>query len=111
MLLVRIAFWVAVIAFLLPTAPDTAPRGNGPSGHVRTTSLEPQDAVNLSMAIGSDVAGFCGRNPQVCATARDAGRHIVSQVVFYGGAAFDWASEAAEDAARHQDNGGGGLGV
>lgn len=100
MLLVRLAFWIAIVAFLLPTAPDTqGPDTQGMAAAFGATSQEPrmdaQQAVALAVAAGSDVAGFCSRNPDVCALAREAGGHIVRQVTFYGAAAVDWVSETA----------------
>lgn len=55
MFLIRTAFWLVVLVLLLPTDKDQQNQIYGTA----------QTAVN-------DVAGFCDRNPQTCATSQEA---------------------------------------
>jgi hypothetical protein len=55
MFLIRTAFWLLILILLLPTDREQQARIYGTA----------QSAVN-------DVAGFCDRNPQTCATGQDA---------------------------------------
>lgn len=106
MFILRLAFWVAVVALVLPAAPDN-PTGDASfisanAGGAPASKFEAGDAVAIAMATGSDVMGFCDRNGAVCDAARGAGNHILRQVVYYGGLAIDWAETAADDARASQ---------
>jgi hypothetical protein len=74
MFLVRAAFWLTVVVFLLPGDPGTSSPAPG------VGALQALDAVQ---ATASDLSGFCGRNPDVCTTASAAGE-IFSEKVRYG---------------------------
>ena len=74
MFLIRAAFWLTVVVFLLPGDPQTGSQSPG------VGALQALDAVQ---ATASDVSGFCGRNPDVCTTASTAGE-IFSEKMRYG---------------------------
>lgn len=73
MFLIRAAFWLTVVVFLLPADRDT---GVAP----RVGALQALAAVQ---ATASDVSGFCDRNPDVCATG-SAAVEILSEKLRYG---------------------------
>jgi hypothetical protein len=56
--LMRAAFWLTIVIFLLPADPET---GEAP----RVGAIEALSAVH---ATATDFSGFCARNPDVCAT-------------------------------------------
>jgi len=93
MLILRIAFWVAVVAMLLPSAPSTAVVGPDGTPLAEEANFDPAEAVTLAMTTSSDVLGFCDRNRTVCDAAGDAGEHVLAQVIYYSGEAVSWAAE------------------
>jgi len=109
MLVLRIAFWIAVVAVLLPTAPSI-PSSDGAAQAAAgdpTQMEQPFDAgaaVDLAMNTGSDVLSFCERNAAVCDTVASGGSHVLNQVIFYTGEAMSWATQALIDA-RHPEGG------
>jgi uncharacterized protein DUF5330 len=68
MFLVRTAFWLVVLVLLLPTDKDQQNQIYGTA----------QTAV-------SDVAGFCDRNPQTCATSQEAFAVLVQKAQYGAG--------------------------
>ncbi len=100
MFLVRIAFWVTVVALLLPS-PDSATPSNGITGAPMTASFSDErvdeqlnltDVAGAAMASADDVLSFCDRNPQTCDTAWTIGVHVQAQVKHYGALALDWVA-------------------
>ena len=79
MFLIRAAFWLTIVVFLLPADPET---GEAP----RVGALQAIGAVH---ATASDLTGFCARNPDVCAT---------------GSAAFEILSEKLRNGVRFIQN-------
>ncbi len=65
MFLIRTAFWLVVLVLLLPTDEDQQKRIYGTA----------QAAVN-------DIAQFCDRNPQTCATGQDAFAVLVQKAQY-----------------------------
>ena len=55
MFLIRSAFWLLILVLLLPTDKD-----------------QQNKIYGTAEATVNDVAGFCDRNPQTCATGQDA---------------------------------------
>ncbi len=103
MFLIRIAFWVTVVALLLPS-PDTSitegPNSDGTSliGFTETDtyqSLELTDVAVAAMHSAEDVMTFCERNAAACDTGRAIFGHVQRQVTYYGGLAITWAAERA----------------
>ena len=62
MFLLRSAFWLTLVILLIPADPQT---GDAP----RVTMINAIVAVRATVA---DLSGFCGRNPDVCATGSAA---------------------------------------
>jgi hypothetical protein len=62
MFLLRAAFWLTIVVFLLPGDPDT---GEAP----RVGAFQALSAVQ---ATATDLSSFCRRNPDVCATGSAA---------------------------------------
>jgi len=98
MFLVRIAFWVTVVALLLP-APDNADPSSRIAGSPISASYRdemPAEPLNLNevagaaMASAEDVLTFCDRNPTTCETGLTIATHVQSQVLHYGGLAVSW---------------------
>jgi hypothetical protein len=73
MFLIRAAFWLTLVVFLLPADPGT---GQAP----RVGAFQALSAVQ---ATASDLSGFCDRNPDVCATG-SATFEILSEKVRTG---------------------------
>jgi len=104
-LLLRCAFWLTVLAFLLPS-PETPTRNDLSANGVQTTAFgrsEGQEAVDagemLTLAARSaqDVMGFCDRNRSVCDRGSAVVAHVIDQSVYYGSQAFVWLSEKARE--------------
>lgn len=100
MFLVRIAFWVTVVALLLPS-PDSGPSDKGISGAPMTASfsdgrveeqLNLTDVAGAAMASADDVLSFCDRNPQTCETGWTIAVHVQAQVKHYGALALEWVA-------------------
>lgn len=112
--ILRAAFWLTVLAFLLPTAGMQATAQNE-TGNDAIPTAYTQDAANaavddvdagemLSLAAQSagDVLGFCDRNPDVCSRGGAIVAHVARQGSYYGGQAFLWLTEKAR---QSQENG------
>ena len=65
MFLIRSAFWLLILVLLVPTDKDQQDKIYGSA----------EAAVN-------DVAGFCDRNPQTCATGEDAFEVLVQKAQY-----------------------------
>ena len=103
----RAAFWLTVLAFLLP-APDgagtvqTANRNGGivPASYdaaARENDIDAGEALALAARSAQDVMGFCGRNPEVCEKSHAIAGHVVRQATHYGSLALVWLTEKAKD--------------
>lgn len=108
----RAAFWLTVLAFLLPGAEEEGPSRNaaivgGPhhaAYHVESASppiavenIGAGDALALAARSAQDVMGFCGRNPEVCDKSHAIAGHIVRQTTHYGSMAIVWVTEKARE--------------
>jgi len=62
MFLIRSAFWLTLVILLIPADPQS---GEAP----RVTVM---NALMAAQATVADLSGFCGRNPEVCATGSAA---------------------------------------
>lgn len=102
MFILRIVFWVAVVALLLPTAPGVSPSGGDTAqaavGTNEDVTFDAGAAVNMAVSTGSDVLSFCERNEAVCNMVTTAGGHVVNQLIYYTGEAMSWATQALMDA-------------
>ncbi len=106
MFLVRLAFWITVVAILLP-APD-APDGVQTAGSGGATpaalyasnaerSLDISEVAGAAMASAEDVLSFCDRNPKACDTGLAIAGHVQRQVLYYGSLALSWAADQGSD--------------
>ena len=86
MFLLRAAFWLTVVVFLLPADSDT---GQAP----RVGAVQ---ALSAMQATASDFSGFCVRNPDVCATG-SAAVEILSEKFRTGARLVHNAFNAAGD--------------
>lgn len=117
MSLVKIAFWVTVVALLLPSPDSATPLqgiagAEGIAGTPLAASLNNEraeqqlnltDVAGAAMASADDVLSFCDRNPQTCDTAWTIAIHVQAQVKHYGALALDWAaSQQNSNTPAHQ---------
>ncbi|MCF8470539.1 MAG: DUF5330 domain-containing protein [Parvibaculum sp.] len=113
--ILRAAFWLTVLAFLLPVAGyESTPQPVGPAGftHAAYTGAQPApatpgdigagEALAIAARSAQDVMGFCGRNPDICDKGQAIVSHVMRQTVYYGGQAFVWLSEKARE--QQDDN-------
>lgn len=104
--ILRAAFWLTVLAFLLPTAGNQVTAQNDGKGGAMPASYvdgKPADDINAGEMLGlaaqsaGDVLGFCDRNPEVCSRGGAIVGHIARQGSYYGAEAFLWLTEKARD--------------
>jgi hypothetical protein len=104
--ILRAAFWLTVLAFLLPTAGIQATAQNGqvdgaiPASYVNGQPVDDVDAgemLSLAAQSAGDVLGFCDRNPQVCSRGSAILAHVARQGSYYGSQAFLWMTEKARE--------------
>ncbi|MBC7101646.1 MAG: DUF5330 domain-containing protein [Parvibaculum sp.] len=106
--ILRAAFWLTVLAFLLPAAGyemDPKPAGmEGYSSAALVTGAAPPtedigagEALTLAARSAQDVMGFCDRNPDICAKSHAIVGHVVRQTAHYGGMALTWLTEKARE--------------
>jgi hypothetical protein len=97
MFLIRAAFWLTVVVFLIPADPEAGREAP------RVGAIEALSAVQ---ATASDLSGFCARNPDVCATG-SATFEILSEKVRSGVRmiqnAFDAQASPGTDTLTGQD--------
>lgn len=110
--ILRSAFWLTVLAFLLPAANDdaTARIAGGYTAASLGTPPEPAapemgagEALTMAARSAQDVMGFCSRNPDICARSHDILGHVMRQTTHYGGMALVWLTDKAKE--HQQDNG------
>jgi hypothetical protein len=63
MFLLRMAFWLSIVVALIPVNPEDLSAGQRP-----VTTFE---TLGAAQAVVSDLAGFCERNVNACATGRE----------------------------------------
>ena len=111
----RAAFWLTVLAFLLPSAEDEGtPQTAALAGNIHQaayhegapprddTDIGAGDALALAARSAQDGMGFCSRNPEVCEKSHAIAGHIVRQTTYYGSMAVVWVTEKARE--RQQDS-------
>lgn len=107
MFLVRLAFWMTVLALLLP-APDEAVLASAPGGQALPASLSEAPSKDLELAevagaalsSAEDLMSFCDRNPATCETGQAVAHHVQRQFVYYGGRVFGWLAAKGAEVAR-----------
>jgi Family of unknown function (DUF5330) len=74
--LIRTAFWLLVIIVLLPT-----------------DGKQQSQVYGTAQAAVQDVAGFCDRNPETCATGKDAFDVLVTKAQFGASMLMDFVKQ------------------
>lgn len=112
----RAAFWLTVMAFLLPaagyeTASQPAAFDGGYSNAAFTggapalpaeNDIGAGEALAIAARSAQDVMGFCGRNPDICEKSHAIVGHVFRQTTYYGSKAVVWLTEKAKE--RQQDS-------
>lgn len=83
--LIRTAFWLGLVVLLLPTDPAT-----------QTNQAEPVSAGEAIGVVGAtvqDLAGFCARNPETCATGSQAIRTFGDKAEYGARMLYSYISE------------------
>lgn len=102
--ILRAAFWLTVLSFLLPTTGFQATAQNGgatPAAYktgstaVAADDVDAGEMLSLAAQSAGDVLGFCDRNPQVCERGHAVVAHVARQGAYYGSQAFLWLTEKA----------------
>ncbi len=84
MTIIRTAFWLTIIVFLLPTGKK------GDVEHDSKVSLN--SAVSAATQTAGDLAGFCQRNPDVCATGKAAMHDFGVKAKYGAQKVMEWAA-------------------
>lgn len=106
--ILRAAFWLTVLAFLLPAAGyETDPQPAGTGGYSAASlvtggappgeDIGAGEALTLAARSAQDVMGFCDRNPDICAKSNAIASHVVRQTAHYGSMALTWLTEKARE--------------
>lgn len=106
--ILRAAFWLTVLAFLLPAAGyDASPMPAGASLAAYRTGESPAaeagsdidagEMLSLAARSAQDMMGFCGRNPDICDRGHAVVAHVGRQAAFYGSKLFLWLTEKARE--------------
>jgi len=105
--ILRAAFWLTVLAFLLPAAGfEITSKSVSSSGGVQSAALTDDgaaaapdisatEALSLAARSAQDAMGFCGRNPDVCERSGDVLSHVMRQTAYYGSQLFLWLTDKA----------------
>lgn len=116
--LLRAAFWITVLAFLLPSAgnltasqtsqPETgftnAALASGEPDPKSEPDMDAGEALTLAAKSAEDVLGFCDRNPEVCDRSSAAINHVINQTVYYGGQVFVWLTDKARETTAERNS-------
>ena len=108
--LLRAAFWITVLAFLLPSAgnlANTQPTTQD-SGYTnaalasgepvrKTDDMDAGEALTLAAKSAQDMMGFCDRNPDVCEKSGAVVKHVIDQTAYYGSRLFLWLTDKAKE--------------
>ncbi len=91
MFLLRVAFWVAIVAFLLPpTISAGSYQGSAPASVEAETGFDPSRADDLVMSTVQKISTLCEDHPRVC-EFRDTAVHVLHvQAVYATGALHNW---------------------
>jgi len=114
--ILRAAFWLTVLAFLLPAAGfEITPKGVSSSGGVQSAALKEEgtaaapdisatEALSLAARSAQDAMGFCERNPDVCERSGDVISHVMRQTAYYGSQIFLWLTDKARATTEQHDH-------
>ena len=98
MFLLRIAFWVAIVAFLLPSTISAGSyQGSPPASVEADTGFDPNRADDLVMSTVRKLSTLCEDHPSVC-EFRDVALHAIHvQAVHATGALHNWLKARLEE--------------
>lgn len=113
--ILRAAFWLTVLAFLLPAAGyESSARQPGTDGLSAATYVEggptPEakpdidagEMLTLAARSAQDMMGFCSRNADVCERSHAVVAHVAHQTAYYGSKLFLWLTEKAHEEQERQ---------
>ena len=98
MYIIRTAFWLSLIVFLLPIGEDSAEQAR--EGDAEQYSLSAGEALGAAMSTVEDVAGLCERKPQICEAGSAAWDTFQRKARYGARAIYQWAND--EDATSDQ---------
>jgi hypothetical protein len=127
--ILRAAFWLTVLAFLLPAAGWQADSGqsagagmnpaapaayvthvpggaDGTAASAGQADMDAAEVLTLAARSAEDVMGFCSRNPDVCERSHAIVAHVARQTAYYGGKVLIWLTEQAKEQQRQHDTPG-----
>jgi len=90
MFFIRTMFWVSLIVLILPidkTKPDAT----------ITQSVSTTGAIEIASGAISDLASFCGRNPETCEKGRDFANAFGVKAVYASGLLYKFLDEQFAD--------------
>ena len=108
--ILRAAFWLTVLAFLLPAAGyDSASRqpgtdglsaaayAEGGSATAAKPDIDAGEMLTLAARSAQDMMGFCSRNADVCERSHAVVAHVAHQTAYYSSKIFLWLTEKARE--------------
>ena len=120
--ILRAAFWLTVLAFLLPAAGfEITPKGASASaGGMQSATLDAGDisaapdanakpdisateALSLAARSAQDAMGFCDRNPDVCERSGAVINRVIKQGAYYGSRLFLWLTDKARSTTKEHE--------
>ena len=88
--ILRKAFVCGALLLAIPTPPDATSTGGAVPPSASTMAY-----VSAASDTFADVRGFCGRNPQVCATAGIVASRMEAKAKFGARVIYEWANDAS----------------
>ena len=86
--LVKVAFWLSVVVFLIPT---------GGNSSRRSDPIGTGEAVSAAYAAMDDLRGFCGRRPEACEIAGRIGATFTDKAQAGAKMLYEFLREHAGD--------------
>ncbi|MGI9415813.1 MAG: DUF5330 domain-containing protein [Hyphomicrobiales bacterium] len=116
MYIIRTAFWLAVIVFLLPIGDEGSDRAQ--PADTEHSSLSASDALGAAVSTVEDVASLCARKPHICEAGSAAWQTFERKARYSVRTIYRWAhgdEKAAEEdlapqaPARNSEDSSAGL--
>ena len=94
MFLIRTAFWLSLVILLIPTGEsDSVMSGTGDSA----SNVSAFEAISAAQTTVSDLAGFCGRNPETCETGSAAFKLFGKKAAHGAQMVYEYIAEAGAE--------------
>ena len=90
MFFVRTVFWVSLIVLILPIDKNK-------TDAVVTQSVSTAGAIEIACGAISDLASFCGRNPETCEKGREFANAFGVKAVYASGLLYKFLDEQFAD--------------